>query len=58
MELRLAGNCHPAYLKASLSIRRRFNEAVLDADSAKGPEDRPSGVHRGLRASVLSSAFE
>ncbi len=27
----LAGNCHAAYLKARPSVRRRFNDAVLDA---------------------------
>jgi site-specific DNA recombinase len=29
--IRLAGNCHAAYLKARLSVRHRFNDAVLDA---------------------------
>jgi len=29
--IRLAGNCHAAYLKARPSVRRRFNDAVLDA---------------------------
>jgi site-specific DNA recombinase len=29
--IRLAGNCHAAYVKARPSIRRRFNEAVLEA---------------------------
>ncbi len=29
--IRLAGNCHRAYLKARPSVRRRFNEAVLEA---------------------------
>jgi site-specific DNA recombinase len=29
--IRLAGNCHAAYLKARPSVRRRFNNAVLDA---------------------------
>jgi hypothetical protein len=29
--IRLAGNCHAAYLKARPSIRRRFNDAVLEA---------------------------
>jgi len=27
----LAGNCHAAYLKARPSVRRRFNQAVLEA---------------------------
>jgi site-specific DNA recombinase len=31
MAIRLAGNCHAAYLKARPSVRRRFNEAVLEA---------------------------
>jgi site-specific DNA recombinase len=31
MAIRLASNCHTAYLKARPSIRRRFNEAVLEA---------------------------
>jgi hypothetical protein len=30
MAIRLAGNCHAAYLKARPSIRRRFNEAALE----------------------------
>ena len=29
--IRLAGNCHAAYLKARPFVRRRFNEAVLEA---------------------------
>jgi DNA invertase Pin-like site-specific DNA recombinase len=29
--IRLAGNCHAAYLKARPSVRRRFNDAVLQA---------------------------
>jgi DNA invertase Pin-like site-specific DNA recombinase len=29
--IRLAGNCHSAYLKARPSVRRRFNDAVLEA---------------------------
>lgn len=29
--IQLAGNCHAAYLKARASVRRRFNEALLDA---------------------------
>jgi hypothetical protein len=29
--IRLAGNCHTAYLKARPSVRRRFNDAVLQA---------------------------
>ncbi len=31
MAIRLAGNCHAAYLKARPHVRRRFNEAVLEA---------------------------
>lgn len=29
--VKLAGNCHAAYLKARPSVRRRFNQAVLEA---------------------------
>jgi site-specific DNA recombinase len=29
--IRLAGNCHAAYLKARPPVRRRFNDAVVDA---------------------------
>jgi hypothetical protein len=29
--IRLAGNCHAAYLKARPLVRRRFNDAVLEA---------------------------
>jgi len=29
--IRLAGNCHAAYTKARPSVRRRFNDAVLEA---------------------------
>lgn len=29
--IQLAANCHAAYLKARPSVRRRFNEAVLEA---------------------------
>lgn len=35
MAIRLAGNCHAAYLKARPNVRRRFNEAVLDAGYVK-----------------------
>lgn len=31
LAVRLAGNCHDAYLKARPKVRRRFNEAVLKA---------------------------
>lgn len=31
LAIRLAGNCHRAYLKARPKVRRRFNEAVLQA---------------------------
>ena len=31
LAIRLAGNCHAAYLKARPKVRRRFNEAVLQA---------------------------
>ncbi len=31
MAIRLAGNCYAAYLKARPSVRRRFNDAVLEA---------------------------
>jgi hypothetical protein len=30
-DIRLAGNCHAAYLRARPSVRRRFNDAVLEA---------------------------
>ncbi len=29
--IELAGNCHAAYLKARPCVRRRFNDAVLEA---------------------------
>ncbi len=29
--IKLAGNCHVAYMKAGPSVRRRFNQAVLEA---------------------------
>jgi site-specific DNA recombinase len=29
--IRLAGNCHAAYLKARHSVRRRFNDVILEA---------------------------
>jgi hypothetical protein len=29
--IRLAGNCHAAYLKARPSVPRRFNDALLEA---------------------------
>jgi len=29
--IKLAGNCHAAYLKARPSVHRRFNQAVLEA---------------------------
>jgi hypothetical protein len=35
MAIRLAGNCDAAYLKAPPSVRRRFNEAVLEAAYVK-----------------------
>lgn len=33
--IRLAGNCHAAYLKARPSVWRRFNDALLDAVRVK-----------------------
>jgi site-specific DNA recombinase len=36
--IRLAGNCHAAYIKARPSVRRRLNEAVLDAVYVKDRE--------------------
>jgi site-specific DNA recombinase len=33
MAIRLAGNCHAAYLKPRSSVRRRFNQAVLEAST-------------------------
>ena len=29
--IKLAGNCHAAYLKANPKVRRRFNDAVLES---------------------------
>ena len=55
--IKLAGNCHAAYLKARPSIRRRFNQAGLEA-VYQGPKGRPGGVLGGLRASLLSPEFE
>jgi site-specific DNA recombinase len=31
LAIRLAGNCHAAYLKANPKVRRRFNDAVLES---------------------------
>ncbi len=38
--IKLAGNCHAAYMKARPSVRRRFNQAVLEAVYVK---DRKMG---------------
>jgi len=57
MAIRLAGNCHAAYLKARPSVRRRFNEGRPRSRLREGPEDRPGGVLRGVRASLLSPEF-
>jgi hypothetical protein len=31
LAIKLAGNCHAAYLKANPKVRRRFNDAVLES---------------------------
>lgn len=40
LAIRLAGNCHDAYLKARPKVRRRFNEAVLKAVYIKNGKTR------------------
>lgn len=52
--IRLAGNCHAAYMTARPSIRRRFNDARLH----QRPKDRPGGVLGGLRASLPSPSSD
>jgi len=42
--IQLAGNCHAAYLKARPSVRRRFNDAVLEAVYVKGRTFRRAEV--------------
>lgn len=39
--IRLASNCHDAYLKARPRVRRRFNEAVLNAVYMKDGKAKP-----------------
>ncbi len=31
LAIKLAGNCHAAYLKANPKVRRRFNDAILES---------------------------
>jgi hypothetical protein len=50
--INLAGNCHAAYLKARPSVRRRFNQAVLEAVYVK---DRQ--VHRAEFSEVFGPLF-
>ena len=38
------------YLKPRSSVRRRFNQAVLEAVYVRGPKDHQGGVLRSLRA--------
>ena len=56
--IRLAGNCHAAYLKARPSVRRRFNDAVLEAVYIKDRRIGRTEFSGGLRASLLSPEFE
>ena len=58
MAIRLAGNCHAAYLKARPSIRRSFQRGRSGSRLREGPDDRSGGVLRGVRASLFSSGFE
>jgi site-specific DNA recombinase len=41
LAIKLAGNCHHAYLKAGPKVRRRFNEAVLKAVHIKDGRAKP-----------------
>jgi site-specific DNA recombinase len=41
LAIRLAGNCHDAYLKARPKVRRRFNEAVLNAVYVRDGKAKP-----------------
>jgi hypothetical protein len=50
--INLAGNCHAAYLRARPSVRRRFNQAVLEAVYVK---DR--GVARAEFSDVFAPLF-
>jgi hypothetical protein len=50
--IRLAGNCHAAYLRARPSVRRRFNDAVLEGVYIK---DRK--IDRAEFAEVLAPLF-
>jgi site-specific DNA recombinase len=50
--IRLAGNCHAAYMKARPSVRQRFNDAVLEAVYLK---DRKIG--RAEFAEVFAPLF-
>jgi site-specific DNA recombinase len=50
--IELAGNCHAAYLKARPSVRRRFNQAVLETVYVK---DR--GIGRAEFSEVFAPLF-
>jgi hypothetical protein len=50
--IQLAGNCHAAYLKARPSVRRRFNDAVLETVYIK---DRKIG--RAVFSEVFAPLF-
>ena len=41
LAIKLAGNCHHAYLKAAPKVRRRFNEAILKAVHIKDGRAKP-----------------
>jgi site-specific DNA recombinase len=52
--IRLAGNCHAAYMKARPSVRRRFNDAVLEASTSRIARSAGPSSLRSLRPSSFA----
>jgi site-specific DNA recombinase len=57
LAIRLAGNCHGAYLKARPKVRRRFNGAVLGAVYIKNSKLKKAELS-DLRCSFHAPQFE
>ncbi len=55
LAIKLAGNCHDAYLKAGPKVRRRLNEAVLKSVHIRDGQAR---VHRPARGPFFRPGFE
>jgi uracil-DNA glycosylase family 4 len=56
--IKLAGNCHAAYLKARTGRTSALQPGGARGRLRQGPKDRQGGVFRSLRAPLLTPGFE